>query len=165
MITLAEMCEAFKKAMDPFLQPIFIKLFKKAQDANSFIVEEVRKCTVSLCTYCTSAKIYPIIVANANSKAAAVKLKVGLCIDKILQKVGYNIQLLKENPKIVGVMSNMIVDSSAEVRGLVKEVFLEVAENNSLGQVQALFKKASSRDAWDKWNHIIDREVQQRRKF
>lgn len=38
MITLAEMCEAFKKAMDPYLESIFVKLFKKAQDANSFIV-------------------------------------------------------------------------------------------------------------------------------
>lgn len=42
-----------------------------------------------------------------------------------------------------------------------------MAENNSLGEVEALFKKGSSRDAWDKWNHIIDREVEQekRRKF
>lgn len=38
MITLAEMCEALKKAMDPFLDTIFIKLFKKASDANTFIV-------------------------------------------------------------------------------------------------------------------------------
>lgn len=38
MITLAELCEALKKAMDPFLETIFIKLFKKSQDANSFIV-------------------------------------------------------------------------------------------------------------------------------
>ncbi len=38
MITLAEMCEALKKAMDPFLEGIFIKLFKKAQDTNAFII-------------------------------------------------------------------------------------------------------------------------------
>lgn len=38
MITLAEMCEAFKKCMDPFLDSIFIKLFKKAQDTNTFII-------------------------------------------------------------------------------------------------------------------------------
>ena len=113
MITLAEMCEAFKKAMDPYLESIFVKLFKKAQDANSFIVEEVRKCTVSLCTYCSTAKISPIIVTNSNAKAVPVKMKVALCIDKILEKYDYSHQLLKENPKIVGVMSNLIVDGSA----------------------------------------------------
>lgn len=39
MITLSEMCECLKKAVDPFLENIFVKLFRKAQDANSFIVE------------------------------------------------------------------------------------------------------------------------------
>jgi hypothetical protein len=39
MITLAEMCEAFKKNMDPFLDAIFVKLIKKAQDANTFIID------------------------------------------------------------------------------------------------------------------------------
>jgi hypothetical protein len=38
MIALVEMCEALKKAMDPFLDGIFIRLFKKSLDANSFIV-------------------------------------------------------------------------------------------------------------------------------
>lgn len=38
MITLAEMCETFKKSMDPFLEAIFVKLFKKAQDTNTFII-------------------------------------------------------------------------------------------------------------------------------
>ena len=33
------MCEALKKSMDAFLEPLFLKLFKKAQDANTFIVE------------------------------------------------------------------------------------------------------------------------------
>ena len=89
------MCEALKKAMDPYLELIFVKLFKKAQDANTFIVEEVRKCTISLCTYCSTPKICPIIVSNSNSKAAPVKLKVALCIDKILEKNNYSIQLLK----------------------------------------------------------------------
>ena len=84
MLTLAEMCEALKKTMDNYLQPLFVKLFKKAQDANTFIVEEVRKCMTYLCTYCSPVKIIPIIVANSSSKAVAVKTKVALCIDKIL---------------------------------------------------------------------------------
>jgi len=39
MITLSELCETFKKLMDPFLEQIFVKLFRKALDTNTFIVE------------------------------------------------------------------------------------------------------------------------------
>lgn len=81
--------------MDPYLEPIFVKLFKKVQDANTFIVEEVRKCMTSLCTYCSTAKICPIIITNSNAKAMPIKLNVGLCIDKILEKKEYDCQILK----------------------------------------------------------------------
>lgn len=84
MITLAEMCETFKKHMDPFLEPIFIKLFKKAQDTNTFIIEEVNKCIKSLCNYCTSAKVFPIVINNSQSKSIPIKLKVAFCMDKLL---------------------------------------------------------------------------------
>lgn len=77
--------------MDPFLETIFIKLFKKSQDANSFIVEEVRKCMTSLCHYCTCSKITAIIVTNCQTKAIPVKLKVALCVDRILDRKNYEI--------------------------------------------------------------------------
>ena len=77
--------------MDPFLDAIFIKLFKKASDANTFIVEEVRKCMTSLCMYCTSSKIVSIIVMNSQTKAIPLKLKVALCVDKILDKKSYDV--------------------------------------------------------------------------
>lgn len=86
MITLSELCEILKKAMDPFLELTFIKLFKKCQDANSFIVEEVRKCMSSLCNYCSAQKICTIIINNSQVKAVPIKLKISLCIDKLLEK-------------------------------------------------------------------------------
>jgi hypothetical protein len=95
MITLAEMCEGFKKSMDPFLEAIFIKLFKKAQDANSFIIEEVNKCVKSLCCYCSSGKISAIIVSNSQAKAIPIKLKVALTLKQLLEKEGFGVHLLK----------------------------------------------------------------------
>jgi len=53
------------------------------------MVEEVRKCMTSLCHYCTSSKIAAIIVNNCQTKAIPVKLKVGLCVDRILDKKNY----------------------------------------------------------------------------
>ena len=84
-----------KKSMDPFLEPIFLKLFKKAQDANTFIVEEVRKCMTSLCNYCTTAKVVNIIISNSNAKAVPIKTKVALCIDKVLEKKSHDSSLLQ----------------------------------------------------------------------
>ena len=78
------MCEALKKSMDPFLESIFTKLFKKALDANTFIVEEAKKCMSYLCSYCTTAKVCHIVIANSNMKAVPIKTKVAYCIDKIL---------------------------------------------------------------------------------
>lgn len=84
MITLAEMCQALKKAMDPFLESIFVKLLKKAQDTNSFIVEEVNKCIKSLCRYCSNVKISSIITNNSQSKAIPIKLKIALTLRELL---------------------------------------------------------------------------------
>jgi hypothetical protein len=70
--------------MDPFLEPIFLKLFKKSQDANTFIVEEVKKCMTSLCLYCSANKITSVIVMNSQTKSIPVKLKVAMCVGKLL---------------------------------------------------------------------------------
>ncbi len=81
--------------MDPFLEAIFVKLIKKAQDTNSFIIDEVNKCIKSLCTYCTSSKIVNILINNSQSKANPIKIKVAFCIDKLFEKDGYSLNLLR----------------------------------------------------------------------
>lgn len=95
MITLAEMCEALKKSMDPFLEYIFVKLIKKAQDTNSFIIEEVNKCIKSLCCYCTSSKISGIIINNSQAKAIPIKVKISFCVQKLLEKDNFGLGILK----------------------------------------------------------------------
>jgi len=49
----------------------------------------------SLCMYCSSSKITSIIITNSQTKAIPVKLKVALCVDKILDKKNYEIESLK----------------------------------------------------------------------
>lgn len=135
MITLAEMCEALKKSMDPFLESIFVKLFKKAQDTNTFIVEEVNKCIKSLCHYCSAPKISSIIISNSQTKAIPIKLKIAFVVNQLLEKDDFSLALLKENPKIVGVMGCYITDSSQEVRALTRETFLKILSNNQNNEV------------------------------
>lgn len=98
--------------MDPFLEVIFVKLFKKAQDTNTFIIEEVNKCVKSLCYYCSTSKISAVIIINSQAKATPIKLKVALCLQRLFEKDSFNIGLIKESPKILGVMNGYIADSS-----------------------------------------------------
>ena len=147
MMTLAEMCEAFKKQMDPFLESIFVKLIRKGQDTNTFIVEEVNKCIKSLCRYCSSQKICSIVISNSQAKAVPIKLKISLCIRQLLEKDSFSLNLLKENPKLVGVMGSYITDSSQEVRNITRESFLKLLENNGGNEVEGVFRK-SPKDVW-----------------
>lgn len=55
--------------------------------------------------------------------------------------------MLKENPKIVGVMGIYITDSSQEVRTLTRETFLKILENNHGSDVEGVFRK-SPKDVW-----------------
>lgn len=73
-----------------------------------------------------------IVINNSQAKAMPIKLKVAYCIDKLFEKDNYSLNMLKENPKILGVMGNYITDSSQEVRGQTKEIFLNMIANNSL---------------------------------
>jgi len=158
MITLAEMCEALKKSMDPFLEAIFVKLFKKAQDTNSFIIEEVNKCIRSLCSYCSGVKIAGIITNNSQSKAIPIKLKVAFTLRQLLEKEKYKMGFLKENPKLAGVMGSYITDSSQEVRSITRETFLSILGSNSLQEVEGVFRK-SPKEVWEKWRGIIDKDL------
>lgn len=86
--------------------------------------------------YCTASKITSIIIMNTQTKAIPVKLKVALCVDKILDRKSYDMECLKENPKIVGIMSTLMSDGSAEVRNMIKQTFEQVCRNNSKNLVE-----------------------------
>ena len=75
---------------------------------------------ISLCTYCSSSKIVSIIIMNTQTKAIPVKLKVALCVDRVLEKKSYDVECIRENPKIVLIMSTLISDGTSEVRNLIR---------------------------------------------
>ena len=158
MITLAQMCEAFKKHMDPFLETIFIKLFKKALDTNSFIIQEVNKCIRSLICYCSNHKISNIIINNSQSKAVPIKVKVAFCIRQLFEKEDFKVGMLRQNPKIVGVMGCYITDGSQEVRNMTRQTFMHIQSNNPQQQIQTIFRK-SPKQIWEKWRTILDRNL------
>jgi hypothetical protein len=95
---------------------------------------------------------------NSQTKAIPVKLKVALCVDKILDKKSYDVECLRENSKLVAIMSAMISDGSAEVRNMTKETFEQVCRNNGKNAVDEIFRKGSSKESYEKFKKILDKE-------
>lgn len=65
---------------------------------------------------------------------------------------------MKENPKLVGVMGNYITDGSQEVRSITRETFINILNNNNIQDVEGVFRK-SSKEVWQKWRNIIDKDL------
>lgn len=55
-------------------------------------------------------------------------------------------------------MGNYIFDGSMQVRSMTKQIFINVYSNNNKHEVENMFKK-SSKQVWDKWKSIIDKEI------
>jgi len=54
-------------------------------------------------------------------------------MNHLFAKDNYSLSLLRDNPKILGVMGTYITDSSQEVRGLTRDIFVNLQNNNSAG--------------------------------
>jgi hypothetical protein len=116
--------------MDPYLELILTKLFKKSLDTNIFIGEEVRKCMGFLCLYCSASKIFAFVVNNSNTKAIPIKMSILYCIERVLARNEYSCQILKENVKVINILSGLLIDGAWEVRNMVREVYMKLLENS-----------------------------------
>ena len=47
----------FGKLLDPFLDKILVKLYKKCLDSNEFIQSQVQKSMTNICAACSEQKI------------------------------------------------------------------------------------------------------------
>jgi hypothetical protein len=79
-------------------------------------------------------------------------------MDRLMVRDGYAIGLLRDNPKILGVMGSYVTDSSQEVRSMMRDLFLNLLGNNSQGEVETIFRK-SPKDVWEKWRNILDKDL------
>lgn len=81
-----------------------------------------------------------------------------MVMDRLMVKDGYAIGLLRDNPKILGVMGSYVTDGSQEVRNMMRDLFLNLLGNNSQADVEAIFRK-SPKEVWEKWRTILDKDL------
>lgn len=53
----------------------------------------------------------------------------------------------------------MIADGSAEVRNMIRETFEQICRNNARNVVEEMFRKGCSKDGWEKFKKILDKEA------
>lgn len=56
-------------------------------------------------------------------------------------------------------MNTMIADGSAEVRNMIRETFEQICRNNARNVVEEMFRKGCSKDGWEKFKKILDKEA------
>ncbi|EAR91989.2 CLASP amine-terminal protein (macronuclear) [Tetrahymena thermophila SB210] len=128
MMTISEMAYKLKKHVEIQIDGTFAKLMKKGMDANVFILEEVKKALISLCTNCTPQKILSNCF-QLNMKSSQSKQYVLQCFDTLILVHQEKLQQLKDFDKIVENIGNFVVDGSLEVRNCAKVALQNLSMN------------------------------------
>ncbi|KAL4509150.1 hypothetical protein ABPG72_018081 [Tetrahymena utriculariae] len=128
MMTISEMAYKLKKHVEIQIDGTFAKLMKKGMDANVFILEEVKKALISLCTNCSPQKILSNCF-QMNMKSSQSKQYVIQCFDTLILVHQEKLQQLKDFDKIVENIGNFVVDGSLEVRNCAKVALQNLSMN------------------------------------
>jgi hypothetical protein len=120
MITISELSKSLKKLLDPEIDQILSKLFKKGLDANSFISEEVRKTFQNVCFYLSEQKIVSHLLSNSGTKATPNKLNILFCFSYLIERFDKFVFDNKEFERILQQLFLYFSDNAQEVRSLTK---------------------------------------------
>ena len=78
--------------MDPLVDTILPPLVKKAADTNVFISESADSTLVSVCSLLSETKVFNSLQSVANIKSNIMKMKLALCYNTLIDKLGAKIR-------------------------------------------------------------------------
>lgn len=70
--------------LDSELELIFAKLIKKCLDSSSFILEEVKRALLSICSNCNEGRVIALLVNAHTTKANPIKIVLLYILEKIV---------------------------------------------------------------------------------
>lgn len=126
MLALTEICQELKKAVDPEVDQIILKLLKKGMDANAFISKEVRECLQQVCLNCSDCKILPVLLQQAQNRAVQTKINIALSLETIVEKNGQKTMQMKDLDKFLFVLCSYTQESALEIRNISKRAFVNL---------------------------------------
>jgi hypothetical protein len=162
LITLTEIACSFKKQLDIESDNLMIKLLKKGNDANIFISEEVKRALISVCQNCSDTKIVPSLLTLSNQKSIPAKVNICLCLEAIIMKHELRTSQLRDFEKIVTLLGNYMIDSSAEVRNISKRAICTLSKYLlSRSEIDKIFHRNFNEINFNKIISILEREILQ----
>ena len=116
------------RELDAFVDNMFPSLLKKAADTNVFILESADKALISLCMNASENKVFNSLASQQNVRHATMKVKVAMCYNALIEKLGSKIRSFPHGDKLVQILSNYLNEGALEVRNTAKIGFLQLKQ-------------------------------------
>ena len=136
ILTLIDLTETLKNNLDVALDPIVSFILNKNTDFNVFIGDELKKLTKSITTHCDGNKIMWVIssILGKSGQLPPFKGTIAEIIYLMLEKYRTNIIHLKNFPKLIVLLVQLIYDQSYSVRQTAKRALFNLLNSQFLNR-------------------------------
>ncbi|KAL0232190.1 hypothetical protein PCE1_003186 [Barthelona sp. PCE] len=127
VVALGEMCMAYQRRVDQFVDPILRALLRKvAEGGSSFISEEADHSLQLLIENCSPSRVFLSLFNGIKTKSSQVRSKIALCIDRCILQVGEEIESYQHFSRLINITSRLFVDSSQDCRAFSRKCFMSL---------------------------------------
>lgn len=127
LMCVSELAFALKSSLDPNVDNLLAACLRRALDSNQEIVDLAKAALVMMSSCCHEGKVLNFLVTNWNSQSFMVKIAVGICLEKLVHKIGRNFNFYRDNYiALVRIVGDMVCDGNFQVRRLGKKVYFKM---------------------------------------
>ena len=95
---------------------------KKACDTNIFLSKAAEDALTAISKNSTESKVISSLGSISNSRAPSTKVKIQICLEVIIKKLGEKLLTFKDSSIIMNYITSYIADASEKVRERAKEL-------------------------------------------
>lgn len=145
--------------MDSQIDSILPALVKKAADTNVFISESADQTLVVACSNLSEGKVFSTLQSVQNVKSNIMKLKLALCYNTLIEKLGSRIRQFSNCDKLIQTIVGLLNEGAIEVRNMAKVGLFTL--KNSFGsqrELEGMLNRCvSNQNQMDKIKQILDK--------
>ena len=136
ILTLIDLGETLKGNLDIGLDPIVSLILNKTTEFNAFLGDELNKLTKSIVKHCDGNKIMWVIssILGKSGQLPPFKGTIAEIIYLLLEKYRTNVILLKNFPKLIVLLVQLINDLTYSVRQIAKRALFNLLNSQFLNR-------------------------------
>lgn len=161
LLTLSEMSQSLKRALDMEMDVLSALLLRKCADTNVFISEEAAKALISLCSNCTGNRVVASMLGqSAFAKSAAMKAKVAQGFQLVFDRSAGALHKIKDLERTITVLAGWLSEAGQEVRANARAALQALkSAYNSEGEFERMIERTLPESASKKVKDSLDHEV------